>query len=107
MDAILTEVLSVMPDVVLLQEVQEDGMLAALERRCPRAEWQVCRRQNVDMPYFNVTMVGKGCGAAALEWGWGMGWAPPHARLPALATIAMTIGYGPVAMVVGVWGGNF
>ena len=67
MDAILTEVLSAVHDVICFHEVHEDGMLATMCLRSPRAEWLVCRRERVDMPYFNVTLARKSWGACGEE----------------------------------------
>ena len=57
MDAILTRVLLVKPDVLMLQEVTVP-MLAQLRRRLPA--WKVCRRGEVSEHYFNVTVMRHG-----------------------------------------------
>ena len=57
MDAILTRVLLVEPDVLVLQEVTA-SMLTQLRRRLP--EWNVCRRSEVSEYYFNVTVMRHG-----------------------------------------------
>ena len=53
MDAILTHVLLVEPDVLVLQEMTVD-MLTQLRDRLPG--WKVCRRSAVSENYFNVTV---------------------------------------------------
>ena len=58
MDAILTRVLLVEPDVLVLQGVTAP-MLMQLHRRLP--EWKVCRRSEVSEYYFNVTVMRHGC----------------------------------------------
>ncbi len=57
MDAILTRVLLVEPDVLVLQEVTAP-MLTLLWRRLP--EWKVYRRRGVSEYYFNVTVMRHG-----------------------------------------------
>ena len=57
MDAILTRVLLVEPDVLVLQEVTAP-MLTQLRRRLPK--WKVCRRSEVLEYYFNVTVMRHG-----------------------------------------------
>ena len=57
MDAILTRVLLVKPDVLVLQEVTAP-MLTQLRRRLP--EWKVCSRSEVSEYYFNVTAMRHG-----------------------------------------------
>ena len=54
MDAILTHILLIEPDVLVLQEVTAP-MLMQLRRRLP--EWKVCRRSEVSEYYFNVTVM--------------------------------------------------
>ena len=54
MDAILTHVLLVEPNVLVLQEVTTP-MLTQL--RCRLPDWKVCRRRQVSEYYFNVTVM--------------------------------------------------
>ena len=57
MEDILTAVLSVQPDVLLLQEVVME-MYGVVQRRL--SEWKVYRRRQVAEEYFNVTAVKSG-----------------------------------------------
>ena len=54
MDAILTHLLLVEPDVLVLQEMTAP-MLTQLRRRLPH--WRACRKSDVTEYYFNVTVM--------------------------------------------------
>ncbi len=57
MEAVLAEILTAMPDVILLQEVTAEMHAVVRLRLAPEAGWKVYRRHEITEDYFNVSAV--------------------------------------------------